>query len=240
MDAEHVFRFSCSPGITCFTRCCQDVTIVLTPYDVLRLKNALGMTSDVFLDRYTVILPKKDRLIPLVVLKMNDEDKRCAFVTEEGCEVYESRPWACRMYPLDMNEDGSFRLVTSATNCLGLKQPDTQRVGDWLVEQGVPIYDQMNQLFSELTVPLRSHEMEIENPKIRQMVFMALYNLDRFRDFVFKSTFLDRFEVDPVRIEKIKRSDLELLKFAIDWIKFGIFGQKTFFVKPDQPVGQSQ
>jgi hypothetical protein len=65
------------------------------------------------------------------------------------------------------------------------------------------------------------------------MVFMALYNLDRFKDFVFKSTFLDRFDVDPVVIEKIKRNDVELLKFAFDWIKFGIFGQKTFQVRPE-------
>ena len=39
--------------------------------------------------------------------------------------------------------------------------------------------------------------------------------------------------VDDLTIEKIKRSDIELLKFAMDWIKFGIFGQKTFQVKPD-------
>ena len=43
------FKFSCSPGISCFTECCQDVSIVLTPYDVLRLKNCLGISSDEFL-----------------------------------------------------------------------------------------------------------------------------------------------------------------------------------------------
>jgi hypothetical protein len=64
---------------------------------------------------------------------------------------------------------------------------------------------------------------------------MALYNLDRFREFVLKSTFLDRFEVEPIRIEKIKRDDVELLKFSFDWIKFGIFGQKLFWVKQDTP-----
>ena len=62
---------------------------------------------------------------------------------------------------------------------------------------------------------------------------MALYNLDKFRDFVFNSTFLDRFVVDEVTVEKIKRRDIELLKFAFDWIKFGIFGQKLFQVRPE-------
>jgi hypothetical protein len=61
---------------------------------------------------------------------------------------------------------------------------------------------------------------------------MALYNIDKFREFIFESTFLDRFDLDPVKIIKIQRSDEELLKFAFDWIKFGIFGQILFKVKP--------
>jgi len=75
MDAEDIFQFNCSPGLSCFTQCCQDVTIVLTPYDILRLKKALGIPSNDFLDNYTIILPKENRLIPLIILKMNEEDK---------------------------------------------------------------------------------------------------------------------------------------------------------------------
>ena len=45
-------------------------------------------------------------LFPIVVLKMKDvELKRCFFVSEEGCTVYEDRPWACRMFPLDKGEN---------------------------------------------------------------------------------------------------------------------------------------
>jgi hypothetical protein len=98
-------------------------------------------------------------------------------------------------------------------------------------------YEEMNRLFSEITAPLRAQEPTIENPDIGKMVFMALYNLDKFREFIFESTFLDRFDVDPARIIKIQRSDEELLKFAFDWIKFGIFGQILFKVK-DKPEEQ--
>ena len=89
----------------------------------------------------------------------------------------------------------------------------------------------MNGLFSSITVPLQSQDLKIDNPQITKMLFMALYNIDKFKAFVFESTFLDRFEVEPVRLEKIKRNDSELLKFAFDWIKFGLFGQKLFWVK---------
>ena len=237
MDREHLFEFNCDPGVPCFTRCCQDVTIALTPYDVMRLKNALGVSSEEFIDRYTLIIPKAGRLIPLVVLKMREEDKRCPLVTENGCSVYEDRPWPCRMYPLDMEDDGTFRLITDANHCQGLKEKKRWKIEDWLEDQGVIPYDEINELFSNITISLQAQALDIDNPKIARMIFMALYNLDKFKEFVFQSSFLDRFEVEPEVVEKIKQDDLELLKFAYDWIKFGLFGEKLFWVK-DKPEGR--
>ena len=77
----------------------------------------------------------------------------------------------------------------------------------------------------------KGQKLDIDNPSIMKMIFMALYNLDKFREFVFNSTFLDRFEVEPKRIKRIKEDELALLKFAFDWIKFGLFGEKLFWVK---------
>lgn len=231
MEAEQYFRFDCNPGVPCFTQCCQDVTIILTPYDVVLMKNSLAISSEEFLDKHTIIIPKDKHLIPLVVLRMNETDKKCPFVNKEGCSIYKDRPWPCRMYPLDMDEEGLFNCITDPSRCQGLAMDKEWRIGDWLVDQGVVPYDEMNALFASITGPLQTHEPDIENPDIAKMVFMALYNVDKFRDFVFKSTFLDRFDVDKERIEKIKQSDIELLKFAFDWLKFGLFGQKLFWVK---------
>jgi Fe-S-cluster containining protein len=231
MEPEQYFRFHCGPGVPCFTQCCQDVTILLSPYDVVRLKSTLGMSSDEFLDRYTVIISKEKRMIPIVLIKMNEKDKKCPFVNQKGCSVYADRPWPCRMYPLDMDEEGLFFLTTDPSQCQGLSRSEEWRVGDWLEDQGVVPYDEMNALFGSITGPLKTHELKIDNPDIAKMIFMALYNVDKFRDFVFKSSFLDRFDVEKSRLQKIKRSDLELLKFGFDWIKFGLFGQKLFSVK---------
>lgn len=236
MAPEHLFRFNCHLGVSCFTQCCRDITVVLTPYDVLRLKNRVGISSDEFLERYVITIPKETRLIPMVILKMNEVDKRCPFVTEDGCTVYQDRPWPCRMYPLDMEGDGTFHTVSNASRCLGLNEKDEWKIMDWLGEQGVTPYEEMNEHFSKVIIPLQVQELEIDNPQITKMVFMSLYNLDRFRDFVFKSSFLDRFEVEePERISRIKEDDTELLKFAFDWIKFGIFGEKLFWIKENKP-----
>ncbi|MFH1091311.1 MAG: YkgJ family cysteine cluster protein, partial [Pseudomonadota bacterium] len=105
MDFNHRVRFRCHPGLQCYTTCCADVTIFLTPYDVLRLKNRLELSSRQFMERHTILLSKEKQVIPLVVLKMSDDElKTCPFVTSQGCTVYSDRPWACRMYPLDVNE----------------------------------------------------------------------------------------------------------------------------------------
>ncbi|MBW1916081.1 MAG: YkgJ family cysteine cluster protein [Deltaproteobacteria bacterium] len=231
LESTHPFQFNCSLGVSCFTKCCQDINIVLTPYDVLRIKNGLAISSDEFLDRYTLIIPKENLLIPIVVLHMNETDKKCPFVTDTGCSIYSDRPWPCRMYPLDMNNDGTYRLITNDSHCLGLKEESTKIISSWLEGQEIDPYEEMNEYLSSLTIQLQSNKLGINNPKIQQMVIMALYNLDKFREFVFTSTFLDRLDVDPERIEIIKRDDYELLVFAFDWLKFGLFGKKVFWVK---------
>lgn len=46
--------FHCSAGLACFTACCRDVNIFLSPYDILRMKNALRISSGDFLDSFTM------------------------------------------------------------------------------------------------------------------------------------------------------------------------------------------
>jgi uncharacterized protein len=234
LESTHPFLFRCYPGVSCFTRCCRDINILLTPYDVLRLKNSLGISSDEFLDKYTIMIPKKDLLIPMVVLKMNETDKRCPFVSDKGCKVYDDRPWPCRMYPLDMNDDGTYSLITDSSHCLGLKEDNSIKIADWLNDQDIGLFEEMNEYFTSLTIQLQSQDMDIDNEKIQQMVVMALYNLDKFKEFVFKSSFLNRLEFEEDVIEKIREDDRELLIFAYEWIKFGLFGKKVFWVKEKQ------
>lgn len=236
-EEVHTFQFNCYQGVSCFTNCCQDVTIVLTPYDVLRLKTGLKISSGEFLDQHTIVIPKKGHLIPLFILKMNESDKKCPFVSQEGCTVYQDRPWPCRMYPLNLNDDGTYSLIADASKCFGLKEDETTKISDWLKQQGIEPYEEMNEYLSSLTIQLQSQKMDIDNPQIQQMTVMALYNIDRFREFVFKSTFLDRLEVEPEILEAIKENDTELLKFAFDWIKFGLFGKKVLWVK--EPLNET-
>ena len=53
LTPESRFKFRCHPGVPCFTECCGKTTIILTPYDILRLKNRLRIPSGEFLEKYT-------------------------------------------------------------------------------------------------------------------------------------------------------------------------------------------
>ena len=55
LGPDDTFKFACHPGVSCFNRCCGDVNIFLSPYDVLRMKKRLGMTSGDFLEQYASV-----------------------------------------------------------------------------------------------------------------------------------------------------------------------------------------
>jgi hypothetical protein len=63
------------------------------------------------------------------------------------------------------------------------------------------------------------------------MFFTACYDLDRFREFVFGSTLLQRFDVDEDLIEAMRYDDEALLRFAFLWLRFSLFGEKTMKAK---------
>jgi len=57
------------------------------------------------------------------------------------------------------------------------------------------------------------------------MFFMVSYNIDKFREFVFESSFLKRFDIDEKTLEKIKNDEIELLQFGVEWLKGILFKQ---------------
>ena len=240
LKPDDVFQFSCNENMDCFTRCCRDITIFLTPYDVLRMKNALHLSSENFLDRYTAMLIG-DTGLPVVVLKMlDDEEKRCPFVKSNGCMIYADRPWACRIYPLQpestpLTEKAgkTYYSVMNVPFCHGLEANRTLSLTEYIEEQGIPVYMEMEALFKIITTNERLIKEKITNKKIQEMYFMACYDLDRFRRFVLESTFLDRFDIKQQQVEKIKSDDVALYRFAIQWLEYGLLAQNVMAVKPE-------
>jgi Fe-S-cluster containining protein len=240
LTEDDTFRFACHPGVPCFNECCSDVNIFLTPYDILRMKNRLGISSMEFLDQYTLTPLDPNLKYPILMLRMQeDEKKRCHFVSPDGCTVYDDRPWACRYYPVGLASpkegesqvEQEFYFLLHEDVCKGFEEGRDWRIKEWKVDQGVARYDEFGRLFKEITLHKYFQSGRALEPRLMELFHMACYNLDKFRLFITESTFLNRFALEPGQVEKITTDDEELLRFSFTWLKFALFGEKTVRIR---------
>ncbi len=242
LDLDSEFKFACHSGVPCFNACCSDVNIFLTPYDIIRLKNRLGITSQEFLDQYTILPMDKNLNYPVVLFRLNDDEKKaCQLVSPQGCTVYEDRPWACRMYPLGLaspkegNEEiqDDFYFLLKEGVCKGFNEDRKLTVKDWIKDQGIEEYNEMGEDFKSLTLHSFFEDSKNLTPDKVEMFFMVCYNIDKFRTFLFGSSFFDKFQVEDDLKAKMKEDDVELLKFGFQWLRFSLFGEKTMTINTE-------
>lgn len=212
------FNFACHDALPCFTQCCKDVNIYLTPYDTLRLRQALRIGSSEFLGKYTRSFLSKVGNIPVVQLLMDPQTLCCPFVAEEGCRVYENRPWACRMFPLDLSStDAQFRLIAGKERCKGLSERSKGTVRDWLQCQGGLEYAEMDTEFQSV-VPKGFKPGAPMNEGLGRVLFIA-YDLDRFAELLKDGRFLTFHEVDNETVSLVGEDMKELLRLAFRYIR---------------------
>jgi uncharacterized protein len=234
IEKEEGFCFSCHPAIPCFTDCCRQLELALTPYDVLRLKKACGLHSKEFLDRYVIIEQEDYETFPRFYLTMVDDGREsCVFVAESGCTVYKDRPGACRAYPLgraairqpDDSVEGFFVLLQEA-HCRGFEEQQGQTPAIYSEAQELADYNRLNDAMTAILQHDQIRKgMKFSADQIDQFI-LALYNLDQFRRVLFagdlpKATPLD--ESTRLRLE----DDEKLLFYAIDWLQALLFKTKT-------------
>ena len=235
------FKFNCHKGVKCFTACCSNINIVLPPYDLLRLRKRLGMSSEDFINQYCEIEILAKTLLPVITLKMqNDEKRSCPFVTPDGCTVYEDRPNICRYYPIGMatlrNKEAEggkdeFYFLTKEDHCKGFEEDKEWTIAEWRKDQEADVYDDVNRGWMDILIKKKSFG-EREFPEIKnQMFFMVSTNTDYFRTFVFESSFLDTYDIPAGRIEKVRTDDAELLKLAYEWLRSAMFAEETLIFK---------
>jgi len=235
LSLDSKFKFRCHKDVPCFTTCCRGISILLTPYDIIRLKTRLGLSSEEFLAIYTDVQLLEKTDLPVVTLKLaDDEPESCPFVREEGCLVYEDRPTTCRYYPVGvaslMHKEGAddegFYFIVNEPHCRGFEEDQEWTIKEWRKDQGVDVHDDINAEWTDLVVRKRSFPPNIKlTEKAKQLFFMVSYNIDKFRGFVFESTFLERFDVDSDTLEQMKTDDVALLNFGVTWLKEVLFKQ---------------
>jgi len=242
LQLDDKFRFRCHKGIACFNKCCENIDIMLTPYDIVRLKNRFGITSREFIDLYTIDFALDGHGMPGLKLKTRDNSTACINLTRDGCGVYADRPAACRYYALglvsmrrkDAPRDEDSYFVVREDHCLGHLEPVVQTVRDYREEQGVDLYDDINHEWREIVLKKRSSGPTVGRPSGRsfELFYLASYDIDGFRAFVASGGFEEVFDLDPVTKLELMTDEIKLLKFGFRLLKQVLFGEKTIALRP--------
>ena len=238
MVAEtHVIEFSCHKGIGCWNACCSNIDISLTPYDVLRMKTRLGITSTEFLKDYTVPYEMEKDGIAGIKFRPIEGGSACRFMKPEGCDIYTDRPTACRYYPVallsmrkqDEYVDRDSYAIVKEDHCKGHYEKRPVTIADYRKEQGLVEYDDLARGWRQLVLKKKSSGPTIGKPTLRsrQLFFMACYDIDRFREFVFAESFNKLFELKPEERESFATDDAALLQFAFRFLRQVMFGEES-------------
>lgn len=225
------FRFACHPQVPCFNACCSDLTLMLTPYDALRLRRAIKVSSADFLTHFAARITIPDSGFPMPRLKMREErQKRCPFVSPEGCKVYADRPGACRTYPLGrasrLNEAGEVVeqfFIVREPHCQGFEEAASWDAPAWLADQELAVYNAYNDRYMRLMALARGKGARL-TAKQEQMVWLALYQPDAFQDFIAKMDLFRLVEIDEARKQAVMADEEQALLFGIDWLELAFFG----------------
>ncbi|MCP4627765.1 MAG: YkgJ family cysteine cluster protein [bacterium] len=234
ISMQETFCFSCHPEVPCFNECCRDLNQFLTPYDILRLKNHLGLSSGKFLEQYTFQHIGPDSGLPIITLKPGDQmDLICPFVTPAGCSVYEDRPSSCRTYPLmrgvsRSRESGMMVeqfMVLKEQHCCGFDKGTARTVRQWIDEQGIAVYNEINDKLLQIISLKNIQKPGALNIKSRHMFFTALYDPDNFKSQIINNALLEDMPLDPSQVDKAFEDDLALLEVGMKWVERVLFEQ---------------
>jgi hypothetical protein len=114
-------------------------------------------------------------------------------------------------------------VVIRESHCLGFEEPDEWTVREWRKGQGVDPYDEMNDLLMDIiSLKNRTGKAQLTHEENAQF-YLACYDLDRFRDAVFKKQLWEAFAVEEGAVKALEEDDVTLMQFGIEWLKKELF-----------------
>jgi Fe-S-cluster containining protein len=236
------FNFHCRAGLACFNQCCRTPTIILSPYDLLRLKHCLGITSGEFLKRYTRPEIEERSKLPLVFMDaFRSPAGGCPFVGAAGCMVYPHRPAACRLFPITMGsqltEHGvvDYYFCRRLEYCQGFAADVQWTVASWKTNQGFEEYEAGRREWLQILLRQGLKEPLQVDPRILDLFATIAYDLDQFRRLIFESAFLQDYDVDDNTLANLKKNDLALLEFSYRFLQAVLFSEDGELGKAAMP-----
>lgn len=188
------FQFECK---AC-GRCCGEYTIVLTPYDIIRLRRATGRSTGELIRRGTVRIERmpfkkafgfgpvadmfemlgvsQNDIVPIAVLGFRGEtsgENICEFLSEPRngkrlCNIYKDRPGMCRLHPLGCVKVGGRRRWFFRKPLCDTQGGKLQPVEKWLRESRVRPFLEANARYLRWTQELLEECENFDNVTDKQ------------------------------------------------------------------------
>jgi len=231
-SADSVFRFSCHAGLACFNRCCREATLILSPYDILRLSQRLGLSTGEFLQRHTSRQEESRSGLPLVLVKPA-RTGGCPFLGEEGCQVYEDRPAACRLFPLTQGSELTSRGVADhyflrrLEFCQGFAGNAEWTIPAWQEDQGFVEFDRPRRPWLQLLLKQAQPGRIPPDHRLLSQFYLMAYDLDAFRIFLFESAFFLAHNLNLEDARALATEDLALLRFSAGYLEHLLFPEEA-------------
>lgn len=228
------FRFACGPNLPCFNRCCAQLSMPLTPYDILRLKRNLELPAPEVLRMFTTMQKDEETGLPIFLLRMIESvEAPCPFLTPAGCSVYDDRPGACRSYPLGRGAriglDGVCErfFIVREDHCRGFDSGPERTPNEWFAEEGLASYIRFNDMYMRLLSLLRASGKPLDT-RLSGMATLCLWQLDKFGEFVEKMELFTKVNGPATENPAFGRNDLAgdeaLLELGMNWLELITFG----------------
>jgi len=141
------------------------------------------------------------------------------------------------MYPLaraiartrETGEISEYFALIEEPHCKGLGKQPSRKVKRGLKGKNVDKHNKENDKLMEL-ISLKNQILpgKLEGAAADKF-YMALYDLDEFREQIFEKNLLDKFNIPEDHREKIKKDDEALLNLGLEWVKDMLFGIKMIF-----------
>jgi len=140
MNRRSPFSYQCNQC----GRCCHNQVITLSPYDIIRIARASGISTGEAVAKYTIRRGS--------ILKF-EQDGSCAALHRTSCTIHSGRPLACRLYPLGLEHHQQtaerYLRLEPAAGSSGI-YGTYGTVDDFLRDQAADLYFAMNRRYGSL------------------------------------------------------------------------------------------
>jgi len=132
---DQEFHFHCDQCGEC---CKNRVDILLSPFDLCRMAKALNKSLPEVLQEYGNLYLGNTSKMPLVSLKMREDNGKCPFLMDDNrCKIHSNKPTVCALYPLGRGASREAKkakifYILQPTTCGGMDEIHTPR--EWMGE----------------------------------------------------------------------------------------------------------